>query len=193
MKKILIATKNKNKVKEFKEILQPLGYEVISLLDLKENIEIEETGNTFEENAIIKAKAIHAIYKCEVISDDSGLCIDYFDGKPGVYSSRWLGEDTSYDVKNAYILKEVGDSKKRGAQYVCAIAYVLEDGTSNVYTGICEGEIAYKAEGNKGFGYDPIFYYPPYQKTLASVSEEEKNAISHRGKAVAKLLEGMKK
>lgn len=193
MKRILIATKNNHKVREFKEILEPMGYEVLSLLDLKEEVEIDETGTTFEENALIKAKAIHDLYHCEVISDDSGICIDYFDGKPGVYSSRWLGEDTSYDVKNAYILKEVGDSTNRGAQYVCAIAHVLEDGTSNVYTGICAGEIAYKAEGEKGFGYDPIFYYPAYKTTLANVSEEEKNAISHRGNAIVKLLEGMKR
>lgn len=193
MKKILIATKNAHKVREFKEILEPMGYEVLSLLDIKEKLEIEENGTTFEENAIIKAKAIHALYKCEVISDDSGICIDYFDGKPGVYSSRWLGEDTPYEIKNAYILKEVGESKNRGARYVCAIAHVLEDGTTNVYTGVCEGEIAYKAEGSKGFGYDPIFYYPSYGKTLAMVSEEEKNAISHRGNAIVKLLEGMKK
>ncbi len=193
MKKILIATKNNHKVREFKEILEPMGYEVLSLLDLNEEIEIDETGTTFEENALIKAKTIHEKYKCEVISDDSGICIDYFDGKPGVYSSRWLGEDTSYDVKNAYILKEVGDSTNRGAQYVCAIAHVLENGEANVYTGVCEGEIAYKVEGEKGFGYDPIFYYPSYKTTLANVSEDEKNAISHRGNAIVKLLEGMKK
>lgn len=193
MKKILIATKNNHKVREFKEILEPMGYEVLSLLDIKEDVEIDETGTTFEENALIKAKTIHEKYKCEVISDDSGICIDYFDGKPGVYSSRWLGEDTSYDVKNAYILKEVGDSTNRGAKYVCAIAHVLENGEANVYTGICAGEIAYKAEGEKGFGYDPIFYYPAYNTTLANVSEEAKNAISHRGNAIVKLLEGMKK
>lgn len=193
MKKILIATKNNHKVREFKEILEPMGYEVLSLLDIKEDVEIDETGTTFEENALIKAKTIHEKYKCEVISDDSGICIDYFDGKPGVFSSRWLGEDTSYDVKNAYILKEVGDSTNRGAKYVCAIAHVLENGEANVYTGICAGEIAYKAEGEKGFGYDPIFYYPAYNTTLANVSEEAKNAISHRGNAIVKLLEGMKK
>lgn len=193
MKKILIATKNNHKVREFKEILEPMGYEVLSLLDIKEDVEIDETGTTFEENALIKAKTIHEKYKCEVISDDSGICIDYFDGKPGVYSSRWLGEDTSYDVKNAYILKEVGDSTNRGAQYVCAIAHVLENGEAHVYTGICAGEIAYEAQGEKGFGYDPIFYYPAYKTTLANVSEEAKNAISHRGNAIVKLLEGMKK
>lgn len=192
MKKILIATKNKNKVREFKEILTPLGYEVISLLDLNETIEIEETGTTFEENALIKAQTIYDLYKCDVISDDSGICIDYFDGKPGIYSSRWLGEDTPYSEKNAYILKEVGDSTNRGAQYVCAIAHVRADGSHAIYRGECAGEIAYKSEGEKGFGYDPIFYYPPYKRTLACVSEEEKNAISHRGKALEKLLEGMK-
>ena len=102
-------------------------------------------------------------------------------------------EDAEDGTLDAYILKEVGDSTNRGAQYVCAIAHVLENGEANVYTGVCEGEIAYKVEGEKGFGYDPIFYYPSYKTTLANVSEDEKNAISHRGNAIVKLLEGMKK
>lgn len=193
MKKILIATKNKGKIKEFKEMLTPLGYEVQSLLDLKEEIEIEETGTTFEENAYIKAKAIYDLYHCDVISDDSGLCIDFFEGGPGVYSARWLGVDTSYDYKNNYILDKMKDSKDRKAQYVCCIAHINEEGSHEIYRGECIGEIALKPEGSNGFGYDPIFYYPPYQTTLANVSEEDKNTISHRGIALEKLLEGMSK
>lgn len=191
--KILIATQNINKVKEFKEILEPLGYVVQSLLDIDKSIEIEETGDTFERNAYLKAKAIQEMFECDVISDDSGLCIDYFEGKPGVYSSRWLGVDTPYEKKNAYILNEMKDSDNRGAQYVCCIAYVKKDGSHNIYRGECAGEIAHEIIGNHGFGYDPIFYYPAYQTTLANVSEEEKNAISHRGIALKKLLEGMNK
>lgn len=192
MKQMMIATSNRNKVNEFKEMLEPLGYEVKSLLDLAEKIEIVEDGTTFEENAYIKAKTIFDTLHMEVISDDSGLCINHLNGAPGVYSARYLGEDTSYDYKNQYILEELKDAVDRGAQYVCSICHFQMDGTYHIYTGVCEGEIALQAKGNKGFGYDPIFYYPPYHTTLANVSEEEKNAISHRGKAIALLLKGMK-
>lgn len=192
MKQILIATKNKHKVEEFSEMLEPLGYEVKSLYDIEQIFDIEETGTTFEENAYIKAKAIYDVLHIEVISDDSGLCINHLDGAPGVYSARYLGEDTDYEYKNNYIINELKDAKDRGAQYVCSICHFKSDGTHEIFTGKCEGEIAKQPLGSNGFGYDPIFYYPPFKTTLANVSDEEKNSISHRGKALKMMMKGMK-
>lgn len=191
MKKIMIATSNAHKVEEFREMLEPLGIQVRSLLDLEEKVEIEETGTTFAENAMIKALSVHERLGIPVISDDSGLEVDAMDKAPGVYSARFLGYDTPYEEKNQYIMDQV-KGKTRTARYVCAIAYVEEDGAGHVFTGVVEGEIADHARGEKGFGYDPIFYYPPYGATLAEVSEEKKNAISHRGRALAQLIAYMK-
>ena len=191
MKEIMIATSNAHKVEEFREMLEPLGIQVRSLLDLEEKVEIEETGTTFAENAMIKALSVHERLGIPVISDDSGLEVDAMNKAPGVYSARFLGYDTPYEEKNQYIMDQV-KGKTRTARYVCAIAYVEEDGAGNVFTGVVEGEIADHARGEKGFGYDPIFYYPPYGATLAEVSEEKKNAISHRGRALAQLIAYMK-
>ncbi len=191
MKEIMIATSNAHKVEEFREMLEPLGIQVRSLLDLEEKVEIEETGTTFAENAMIKALSVHERLGIPVISDDSGLEVDAMDKAPGVYSARFLGYDTPYEEKNQYIMDQV-KGKTRTARYVCTIAYVEEDGAGHVFTGVVEGEIADHARGEKGFGYDPIFYYPPYGATLAEVSEEKKNAISHRGRALAQLIAYMK-
>lgn len=191
MKEIMIATSNAHKVEEFREMLEPLGIQVRSLLDLEEKVEIEETGTTFAENAMIKALSVHERLRIPVISDDSGLEVDAMDKAPGVYSARFLGYDTPYEEKNQYIMDQV-KGKTRTARYVCAIAYVEEDGAGHVFTGVVEGEIADHARGEKGFGYDPIFYYPPYGATLAEVSEEKKNAVSHRGRALAQLIAYMK-
>lgn len=191
MKEIMIATSNAHKVEEFREMLEPLGIQVRSLLDLEEKVEIEETGTTFAENAMIKALSVHERLGIPVISDDSGLEVDAMDKAPGVYSARFLGYDTPYEEKNQYIMDQV-KGKTRTARYVCAIAYVEEDGAGHVFTGVVEGEIADHARGEKGFGYDPIFYYPPYGATLAEVSEEKKNTISHRGRALAQLIAYMK-
>lgn len=191
MKEIMIATSNAHKVEEFREMLEPLGIQVRSLLDLEEKVEIEETGTTFAENAMIKALSVHERLGIPVISDDSGLEVDAMDKAPGVYSARFLGYDTPYEEKNQYIMDQV-KGKTRTARYVCAIAYVEEDGAGHVFTGVVEGEIADHARGEKEFGYDPIFYYPPYGATLAEVSEEKKNAISHRGRALAQLIAYMK-
>lgn len=193
MKKMLIATSNPDKVREFKEMLTPLGYEVISLLDLKQEIEIVEDGTTFEENAYKKAKAVYDVLHVDVISDDSGLCVNAMQGKPGVYSARFLGEDTPYSVKNAYIMEEVKDAKDRGAQFVCVICHIDASGHVKYYRGVCEGEVAKQIVGNHGFGYDPIFYYPPFHTTLANVSDREKHDVSHRGKALRMLLEDLSK
>lgn len=191
MKEILIATSNDHKVEEFKEMLEPLGYQVKSLKDLPEKIKIEETGKTFEENSMIKAMTLHQALGCAVMADDSGLMVDALVGAPGVYSARFMGEDTSYDIKNQYIIDAV-KGKERGAQFVCVISYVEKDGTATSYKGVVRGEINDCILGDKGFGYDPIFYYPPYQTTLANVSEEMKNAVSHRGIALRQCVEYLK-
>ena len=192
MKEIMLASTNAHKVEEFQAILGPLGYHVKSLLDLKEVIDIEETGTTFEENALIKAQAIHDVLGIEVLADDSGLSVNAMQGAPGVYSARFMGKDTSYDVKNQYIIDTCKDALDKGCQFVCAIAYVKKDGTHFICKGVVEGLVHDHIEGDSGFGYDPIFYYPPFHTTLANVSEEEKNQVSHRGKAIALLLEHMK-
>lgn len=191
MKDIMLATSNAHKVEEFQTMLEPLGYKVLSLLDLDEEIDIVEDGTTFEENALIKAKAIHDLLHIAVIADDSGLAVNAMNGEPGIYSARFMGKDTSYDVKNQYIIDTVRDVEDKGCQFVCAIAYVKEDGSSVVFRGEVEGIVADHMEGAKGFGYDPIFYYPPYGTTLANVSEEQKNAVSHRGRALQKLINYM--
>ena len=191
MKEILIATGNAHKVEEFKEMLEPLGYTVKSMKDLDRVIEIDETGTTFEENSMIKAVTLHEALGCAVMADDSGLEVDAMDGAPGVYSARFLGEDTPYPVKHQYILEQV-EGKERGAQFTCVISYVEEDGTQNIFKGIVRGEIAHKPEGTNGFGYDPIFYYPPYNTTLANVTDEMKHAISHRGVALMQCIEYLK-
>lgn len=192
MKKIMIATSNAHKVEEFRHMLEPYGYEVKSLLDLDQEIDIEENGTTFEENALIKAAAIHDLLGIEVIADDSGLAVNAMNGEPGVYSARFLGRDTSYEEKNQYIIDQCKDAKDKGAQFVCAIAHVKQDGSHKIYTGVVEGEIYDHIEGEKGFGYDPIFYYPPFQTTLANVSEDQKNEVSHRGIALRKLVNDLK-
>ena len=188
MKEILIATSNLHKVEEFKKMLEPLGYTIKSCLDLDEPVEIDETGTTFEENSLIKARTLHEMFHTAVMADDAGLAVDAMDGAPGVYSARFMGHDTSYTVKNNAIIEAV-KGKPRGAQFVCAIAYVEEDGTEHVFKGVVEGEIAETIIGEHGFGYDPIFYYPPYGTTLANVSDEMKNAVSHRGRALKQCVE----
>ncbi len=188
MKQLMIATSNAHKVNEFEALLKPLGYEVKSLLDLAEPLEIEENGSTFEENALIKASAVHKIVKMPVIADDSGLCVNAMDGAPGIYSARFMGYDTDYDIKNREILAQVQNSEDKGAQFVCAIAYVESETLQHVFTGVVEGKIHDQMLGEHGFGYDPIFYYPPFHTTLANVSESLKNEVSHRSRACAKLI-----
>ena len=186
MKTIWIATGNANKVAEFKKMVGDTAC-VKCLKDLKEPIEIVEDGKTFEENALIKARALYAVLHEPVISDDSGIEVDAMDKMPGVYSARFMGEDTSYDIKNQYIIDQVR-GKVKTARYVCVIAYIDEDGNEKTYRGVCEGEINDKMVGENGFGYDPIFYYPEYKTTLANVSDEKKNAISHRGMAMEMFM-----
>lgn len=186
-KVIVVASGNQGKIKEFKEMLEPEGYTVKSLSDFPDMPEVEETGTTFHENAIIKAQAVTDRYGITAISDDSGLEIDALDKKPGVMSARWLGHDTSYDVKNQKVLDLLKDKKDRTCRYVCAIAITRVNEEPVVFEDTVECEVALEAKGSNGFGYDPIIYYAPSGKTMAEMSKEEKNSISHRGKAVRKL------
>ena len=189
-KTIWIATSNAHKVEEFQTMLKDC--DVKCLKDLDHTIHIIEDGTTFEENALIKARTLFNELHEPVISDDSGLEVDAMDKKPGVYSARFLGEDTSYDIKNQYIIDQV-QGKVRTARYVCVIAYIDEDGKEQVYRGECEGLIHDKLEGENGFGYDPIFCVEKYGCTTAELSEEQKNEISHRGKALRAMKEKLAK
>ena len=186
-KVIVVASGNQGKIKEFKEMLEPEGYTVKSLSDFPDMPEVEETGTTFHDNAIIKAQAVTDRYGITAISDDSGLEIDALDKKPGVMSARWLGHDTSYDVKNQKVLDLLKDKKDRTCRYVCAIAITRVNEEPVVFEDTVECEVALEAKGSNGFGYDPIIYYAPSGKTMAEMSKEEKNSISHRGKAVRTL------
>lgn len=187
--KIIFATGNKDKMKEIRMILADLGMPISSMKEAGIQADIEENGASFEENALIKARAVQKISGGIVLADDSGLEIDWLNGEPGIYSARYLGEDTSYDIKNAKILERLADApkEKRGARFVCCVAAVLPDGTELVSRGVMEGEIADHIAGANGFGYDPIFWLPQYQCTSAEISPEQKNEISHRGKALREM------
>jgi len=195
MDKIIFATGNKDKVKEIQMILADLGLEVITMKDAGISIDIEENGATYEENAMIKARAVAAYTKAIVMADDSGLEIDYLNKEPGVYSARYLGEDTSYRIKNANLISRLDGvpDEKRTARFVCAIGAVFPDGTEVTTRGTIEGRIGYEEKGANGFGYDPIFYVPEFGKTTAELSEEEKNRVSHRGNALRLMKEELKK
>ena len=188
--KIVFATGNEGKMREVRLILQDLGFPVLSMKEAGVSLDIEENGTTFAENAMIKARAVWEKTGGIVLADDSGLVVDYLGGEPGVYSARYLGEDTSYEIKNQAIIDRLEDAKEeeRTARFVSAIAAVLPDGSELVTEGTVEGLIAHEPAGNGGFGYDPIFYLPEYGVTSAEIPIEKKNEISHRGKA----LEAMK-
>lgn len=188
--KIVFATGNEGKMREVRLILQDLGFPVLSMKEAGVSLDIEENGTTFAENAMIKARAVWEKTGGIVLADDSGLVVDYLGGEPGVYSARYLGEDTSYEIKNQAIIDRLADAKEeeRTARFVSAIAAVLPDGSELVTEGTVEGLIAHEPAGNGGFGYDPIFYLPEYGVTSAETPIEKKNEISHRGKA----LEAMK-
>lgn len=191
MKKIIFATGNEGKMKEIREILADLDAEVLSLKDAGIQADVVEDGKTFEENAIIKAKAICEMTGEIVLADDSGLEIDYLNGEPGVYSARYMGENTSYRIKNANLIQRLNGvpDEQRTARFVCVIAAAFPDGTVKTAYGAMEGIIGYEEAGENGFGYDPIFYLPEYGKTSAEISMEEKNEISHRGKALRAIKE----
>ena len=186
MKKIIFATGNVGKLREIREIMKGTGVEVLSMKEAGISVDVVEDGTTFEENALIKAKAIAAHTDAIVLADDSGLEVDYLDKAPGVYSARFMGEDTSYDIKNQAIIDKLEGVPKeqRTARFVCVIAAVLPDGRHLYTRQTMEGYIGYHAEGENGFGYDPIFMLDEYGCSSAAISREEKNAISHRGKAL---------
>ena len=184
--KIVFATGNEGKMREVRLILQDLGFPVLSMKEAGVSLDIEENGTTFAENAMIKARAVWEKTGGIVLADDSGLVVDYLGGEPGVYSARYLGEDTSYEIKNQAIIDRLADAKEeeRTARFVSAIAAVLPDGSELVTEGTVEGLIAHEPAGSGGFGYDPIFYLPEYGVTSAEIPIEKKNEISHRGKAL---------
>ena len=189
-KKLIFATNNEGKVNEIRQILGD-GYEVYSLKDLDIHTNIVEDGKTFEENAQIKAKAICRQTNEMVLADDSGFEVDYLGGEPGIDSARYLGEDTSYEIKNAEILRRCEQAKEeeRTARFVCAIACAYPDGRVEMTKGVIEGRLAYEPKGTNGFGYDPIFYLPERGCTTGEMEPEEKNKISHRGIALRKMVE----
>ncbi|WP_461810013.1 XTP/dITP diphosphatase [Faecalimonas sp.] len=185
-KGILFATGNENKMKEIRMILADLGMPIRSMKEAGIDIDIVEDGSTFEENAIIKATAISKLTGDIVLADDSGLEIDYLNKEPGIYSARYAGVDTSYDIKNQMLLDRLEGvpDEKRTARFVCAIACAFPDGTVETVRGTIEGIIGSAIEGENGFGYDPIFYLPQYGCTTAQLAPEKKNELSHRGKAL---------
>lgn len=200
--KIIFATGNKNKMTEIRQILRDLGMEILSMKEAGVDIDIVEDGKSFEENAMIKASAIAELPEVRameaiVLADDSGLEIDWLGGEPGIYSARYMGHETSYREKNANLISRLDGvpKEKRTARFVCAIAAALPDGNSLVTRGTIEGYIGWEECGSNGFGYDPIFYLYENDKSTAELSAEEKNAISHRGKALRqmkKMLEEQK-
>ncbi|MCZ2258064.1 XTP/dITP diphosphatase [Sporosarcina sp. G11-34] len=189
MKEILIATKNAGKVNDFITLLKPLGFNVLSLNDIEGDIDVEETGETFEENAILKAETVAALLGKVVIADDSGLEIDALQGAPGVYSARFAGANKSDEANIDKVLAELNavPEQERTARFRCVLAVAGPNIKTETFSGSCEGRITNERHGKNGFGYDPIFYVAEKECTLAELSAEEKNAISHRGAALVKL------
>ena len=192
--KIIFATSNQGKMDEIKMIMKDCKVPIVSLKEAGINVDIVEDGKTFEENAIIKAKTIMELTGCLTLADDSGLEVDYINKEPGVYSARYMGEDTPYSIKNQSIIDRLKDAKgkERSARFVCAIAACFPDGRTITTLGTIEGEIGYEEKGEYGFGYDPILYVPEYGKTTGEMLPEFKNEISHRGKALKMMSEKLK-
>lgn len=188
--RIVIATGNQDKVREINEILSGTDFEAVSMKSIGINPDIVEDADTFEGNALIKAKAVHALVNDYVMADDSGLCIDALDGAPGVYSARFCGENSTYQEKFDKIFEMLKDvpNDKRTAHFVCAIAVVTPDGSSFTVKEQCDGILQETPMGSNGFGYDPIFYVPEFGMTTAQMEPEQKHKISHRGKALASMV-----
>ncbi len=193
--KIIFATGNEGKMREIRLILADLGVEILSLKDAGIEVEIQENGKTFEENAVIKAKTVMEASGTLVLADDSGLEIDYLNGEPGVYSARYLGEDTSYRIKNQNLIDRLSGvpDEKRTARFVCVIAAAFPDGRIRTARGTIEGIIGYEERGGGGFGYDPIFWLPEYGCSTAELTLEKKNELSHRGKALRAMKEELER
>lgn len=190
MNRIVLATKNKGKIKEMCELLAPMNIEVLSLADFPPVDDAEENGATFAENAMLKARYYFAHTGTPCLADDSGLEVDALGGRPGVYSARYSGEDATDDSNNAKVLREMADvpQEERTARFRCAMALV-GDSIELTTDGTCEGSLLTEARGSGGFGYDPLFYVPAFERTLAELSSEDKNSISHRGSAVRKMAD----
>jgi len=191
--KLLLSTNNKDKIKELQEILNDMNISLVSLGDIS-NIDIEETGTTLKENALIKARAAFKETGLPSVADDTGLEVDFLDGAPGVYSARFAGEKATYDDNNKKLLKLLKDvdKEKRSARFRCVAAFV-DDNTEFAVEGVCEGLILDKMVGGRGFGYDPIFFVKEVGKTFAEMTREEKNRISHRGRAFRKMADEIRK
>jgi XTP/dITP diphosphohydrolase len=187
--KYIFATGNENKLREIRQITADMDIEIVSMKDAGCFEDVEETGTSFEENAFLKANAIAKKSGIPTLADDSGLEIDYLGKEPGIYSSRYMGEDTPYSVKNAELLRRMEGvpDEERTARFVCAICLVRPDGSTETVRETMEGRVAYEIAGENGFGYDPIFYLPEKGCTSAELPPEEKNRISHRGKALRKM------
>lgn len=195
MDKIIFATGNEGKMKEIRLLLEDLGVRILSLKEAGIHLDIQENGKTFEENAVIKARTVMKETGALVLADDSGLEIDYLNGEPGVYSARYLGEDTSYRIKNQNLIDRLRGvpEEKRTARFVCVIAAVFPDGRILTTRGTIEGVIGYEERGEGGFGYDPIFWLPEYGCSTAELSMEKKNELSHRGKALSAMKKELRK
>lgn len=193
MKEIIIATKNKGKAKDFEALLEPMGYKVLTLHDVAPHMDVEETGVTFEENAILKAETIAAELQATVIADDSGLEIDALGGEPGVYSARYSGEQKNDDSNMDKVLQKLVQvpADEKTARFRCVLALASPGKETVLFKGVCEGLILDEKKGDHGFGYDPIFYVPSYDKTMAEMKPEEKASISHRGNAIRELGKAM--
>ena len=187
--RVIFATGNEHKLKEIRMILADVDVEILSLKEAGIILDVEEDGSTFAENAMIKAKACAAQSDCLVLADDSGLEIDYLNGEPGIYSARYMGEQTSYHTKNERLIQRLEGvpDEMRTARFVCAVAAAMPDGSEKTTEGYVEGRIGYEEKGCNGFGYDPIFYLPQYGCTSAELDAKQKNAISHRGTALEKM------
>ena len=194
MRKFVVATKNKGKLKEIAEILNEMNLEVISMEQAGVNEDIEENGSSFEDNALIKAKEVHKQTGELVMADDSGLEVEFLNGAPGIYSSRFAGEGASDTDRNNKLLEMLRDVpfEKRKARFVCAIAVILPDSTHFTVRGTFEGYIGLEPVGANGFGYDPLFFLPEYDKTAAQLESSKKHEISHRGKALKLMLSELK-
>ncbi|XKE96034.1 XTP/dITP diphosphatase [Metaplanococcus flavidus] len=193
MKEIIIATKNKGKAKDFEQLLEPMGYKVLTLHDVAPHMDVEETGETFEANAILKAEAIAQELQATVIADDSGLEIDALNGEPGVYSARYSGDERNDESNIDKVLQkmvQVPDSEKT-ARFRCVLALASPGKETILFEGTCEGLITDERKGENGFGYDPIFYVPALDKTMAEMKPSEKASVSHRGNAIRELGKAM--
>lgn len=187
--RIIVATKNNNKVREITDVLSPLGFWVVSQTDAGIDIDVEETGDTFEKNALIKARAIALVCDDYVLADDSGLCVEALGGRPGVYSARYAGENATDKDKYTKLLSELGDETNRRAKFVTSMAFVTPEGAEIVTSGEVLGKITKEPMGSGGFGYDPVFYSDELEKTFGEASLEEKNTVSHRSRALKALYD----